>query len=348
MKNTIITKSIATLLVVFALSFAATAQTPANPVLKERLILTLKTKLISNDLIVSTIEKNGVDFQLTNADEAELREIGADDKLIKAVRENYRGKKNAAVQTYTKTEVDYHRQALEALKKGDFSAAEKNAREVVRINPKSGDGYGTLAYALGLQELMKEAKEAARKAIELSPDDAELRKDMQELIDEGEEETVQNNTANQTSNTGANNTETVNREKSSGNVLTGTSGISPQAGLWKAKITNIEGRQDTMTFRVSANGGQIEDVVFDGYWRCDDALSSFKKGLLKKVDVNSPPGTFVITNGKFSDVKKEPYIAWTFDGIFNSATTAKGTFMIEYALECTTYKLEWIATRTGQ
>ncbi len=123
-------------------------------------------------------------------------------------------------QTPAKTELDYLRQAFEALKKEDFAAAEKNAREVIRINPKSGDGYAILAYALGLQERMKEAKEAARKAIELSPDDAELRKDMQELIDEGEEESVQNNTANQTSNTGANKTETVNREKSSGNVNT--------------------------------------------------------------------------------------------------------------------------------
>ncbi|HXG82458.1 MAG TPA: tetratricopeptide repeat protein [Pyrinomonadaceae bacterium] len=245
----------------------------------------------------------------------------------------------AAAQTTTDADALYTK-AVELGEKGDFAGAEKAARLAIKANPKFAGGYIILSGALAELERYEEAVEAVTKGLELIPKDAEGRGDIEGLLAELKAELAKTSQTKKV--------ETVNREKTGGNIVSETSGNSPQAGLWRAKITNIEGRQDTMTFRVSANGGQIEDVVFDGYWRCDDALSSFKKGLLKKVDVNSSPGTFAVANGKFSDVKKAPYIAWTFEGVFTGATTAKGSFRVEYSTECDTYKLEWTAERVEQ
>ena len=125
MKNTILTKTIAGLLVVFALAFTASAQTPIN------------------------------------------------------------------------AEQDYFNKALEAIQKDDYAGAEKNARQVIRINPKSGEGYAILAAALGMLGREQEAEAAAQKAFELLPKDSVWRKRLEELMagDEGNNNTAANESA---------------------------------------------------------------------------------------------------------------------------------------------------------
>ena len=125
MKNTILTKTIAGLLVVFALAFTASAHTPIN------------------------------------------------------------------------AEQDYFNKALEAIQKDDYAGAEKNARQVIRINPKSGEGYAILAAALGMLGREQEAEAAAQKAFELLPKDSVWRKRLEELMagDEGNNNTAANESA---------------------------------------------------------------------------------------------------------------------------------------------------------
>lgn len=98
MKNTIFAKTITALVIFFVMTFVILAQQSESPVQKDRLMKVLQYTNIEKDLIVSTIQKNGVDFELTKADEAELRKLGADNNIIKAIRENYRGATNAVTQ----------------------------------------------------------------------------------------------------------------------------------------------------------------------------------------------------------------------------------------------------------
>ncbi|MNS47436.1 hypothetical protein D3C72_799640 [compost metagenome] len=107
-----------------------------------------------------------------------------------------------------------------------------------------------------------------------------------------------------------------------------------QPGMWEATVANgFKG--DKITFRVAADGVTIQDVVFTGNWRCS--------GSTKIMDVPHVPGSFTVTAGAFSEVKREPYLAWTFEGRFTSATEATGTFRSEYDTDCDTYKLNWTA-----
>lgn len=119
-----------------------------------------------------------------------------------------------------------------------------------------------------------------------------------------------------------------------GGATPAAAGTRPQAGMWEATVSNgFKG--DKLTFRVAADGATIQDVVFTGNWRCS--------GSTKIMDVPHVPGTFAVTAGAFSEVKREPYLAWTFEGRFNSATEATGSFRTEYDTDCDTYKLNWTA-----
>ncbi len=395
MKNTIFTKTIATLLIVFALSFAAAAQTPndADKNFLQALELLKKENFAEAEKSVrraiATNPKSGEAYGVLAIALGYLgREAEAEAALKKALEllpkgsewrkrieeatagddddempENVTtsvstqnddpdfdrgfallssGKYTEAIASFKKSaaadpnSVTFYNIGFCYFKLNQRAAALPFLEKAVALNPKYDSAFNYLGAAYEAVEQYANAAAAFRTASKLDSSNAEYKSNL----------TLAERKLTTASRTNEN--KTVNREETVGNVVSNSNSLSPQSGLWKARITNIEGRQDTMTFRVSANGGQIEDVVFEGYWRCDDPSSSFKKGLLKKVDVNSPPGTFSITNGAFSDIKKEPYLAWTFEGVFTGATTARGTFRIEYATECDTYKLEWTAERLGK
>lgn len=111
-----------------------------------------------------------------------------------------------------------------------------------------------------------------------------------------------------------------------------------QPGAWEATVSDgFKG--DKLTFRVTADGARIQDVLFKGYWRC--------AGSTKIMNVGIVPGEFTISGGSFSEVKKEPYLAYTFEGRFTSATEAEGKFRTEFGTDCDTYPLQWTARRIG-
>jgi len=76
--------------IIIGTSFSVSAQQP-KPVLKDRLVKVLQDKSLSKEQITSIIKKNGVDFELTGEVETELRNAGADNTIVEAARNNYRG-----------------------------------------------------------------------------------------------------------------------------------------------------------------------------------------------------------------------------------------------------------------
>ena len=112
----------------------------------------------------------------------------------------------------------------------------------------------------------------------------------------------------------------------------------------KKKFTGIISngmKGDKISFVLSADGKWIEDLTFDGYWRCGGTLEKTMVGPDKRIPVK---------NGKISGIVVDPEnggaTAWRFDiqGIIKG-NKASGTFRMNInALACDTYKLNWTAT----
>jgi hypothetical protein len=61
-----------------------------SPVTKERLVRAIRSKQFAVPVVVKQIQESGVDFELTAAAESELRGVNANQRIIDAVRANYR------------------------------------------------------------------------------------------------------------------------------------------------------------------------------------------------------------------------------------------------------------------
>lgn len=72
------------------------AQYKGSPVQKDRLVQVLRSKQLQTSDIVTIINSNGVNFQLTPETKKSLVAAGARPAVIQAVRNNYRGLSNAA------------------------------------------------------------------------------------------------------------------------------------------------------------------------------------------------------------------------------------------------------------
>lgn len=77
-------------------SFAAIGQYKGEPVKKDRLIKTLRSKQFQTRDIVQVINESGVDFRLSASDQNELVAAGARPAVIDAVRRNFRGGNRSA------------------------------------------------------------------------------------------------------------------------------------------------------------------------------------------------------------------------------------------------------------
>lgn len=95
-----------------------------------------------------------------------------------------------------------------------------------------------------------------------------------------------------------------------------------------------------LSFTLSADGKQITDFTFDGYWRCGGSTEHIKVG---------PDKPFEVKNGKVKGVITDPEnggaSAFRFDleGLINGKQ-ANGTFRMSITgLSCDTYKLNWTA-----
>ncbi|RYF82879.1 MAG: hypothetical protein EON98_10890 [Chitinophagaceae bacterium] len=109
-------------------------------------------------------------------------------------------------------------------------------------------------------------------------------------------------------------------------------------GRWKGTFSNgMKGAK--ISFDV--DGNELQNLTFEGYWRCDGKLDLTTIG---------PEKSFTIEDGKVDGVIIEPEdgpapfrfeLHGTFDG-----ETAAGTLKIDNVpAGCTTYKLNWTAER---
>ena len=108
---------------------------------------------------------------------------------------------------------------------------------------------------------------------------------------------------------------------------------------WEGSFTNGM-KQTYISFDISADGKQLQNLTFKGYWRCDGKLDQTILG---------PEKSFSIVNNKVDGAISEP------EGGGSTATryelhasfkgnTAEGTFRMNInALGCDTYKLTWTA-----
>jgi len=95
-----------------------------------------------------------------------------------------------------------------------------------------------------------------------------------------------------------------------------------------------------LSFTLSADGKQMQNFIFDGYWKCGGAAEHIKAG---------PEKRFPVVNGKIQGVILEPEnggssaFRFNLDGIINGKQ-AHGTFRMSIVgLGCDTYKLNWVA-----
>ena len=95
-----------------------------------------------------------------------------------------------------------------------------------------------------------------------------------------------------------------------------------------------------ISFRLSADGKQMNDLTFNGYWRCGGSTEQITAG---------PEKAFIVKNGRVSGLITEPEnggaSAFRFEltAVF-AGKQANGTFRMSVAgLSCDTYKLEWKA-----
>lgn len=95
-----------------------------------------------------------------------------------------------------------------------------------------------------------------------------------------------------------------------------------------------------LSFTLSADGKQVQNFIFDGYWRCGGSTEHIKAG---------PEKNFTVVNGKIQGVILDPEnggasaFRFNLEGIING-TQANGTFRMSIVgLRCDTYKLNWTA-----
>ncbi|HEX8558852.1 MAG TPA: hypothetical protein VF668_12140 [Pyrinomonadaceae bacterium] len=78
---------------------AASTQTAKKPITKQGLVNAVKINGLTTRELVQQIERRGVDFEMTGADESDLQAVGARPEIIAAARTNYRPSAAAAATT---------------------------------------------------------------------------------------------------------------------------------------------------------------------------------------------------------------------------------------------------------
>jgi hypothetical protein len=112
-------------------------------------------------------------------------------------------------------------------------------------------------------------------------------------------------------------------------------------GHWEGSFTN--GMKETyISFDVSEDGKELQNLTFRGYWRCDGKLDQTTLG---------PEKSFIINGNKVDGTITEPEnggataIRYEIHGMFNG-DSAEGSFRMNInALACDTYVLNWKAER---
>ena len=102
---------------------------------------------------------------------------------------------------------------------------------------------------------------------------------------------------------------------------------------------------DSISFDISTDGKKLENLTFNGYWRCSGKLERTVVG---------PDGAFTIANNQVNDHITEPpnggSTAWRFElQALIKGKAASGTFRMNINnLGCDTYKLKFTAQEVAK
>jgi len=136
--------------------------------------------------------------------------------------------------------------------------------------------------------------------------------------------------------------DTTNSAAASAASATTTSNNEPARVRHYAGAISNGMKGDSLFFDVSADGKQLQNLTFKGYWRCSGRLEQTIAG---------PDGSFPIENNKVASHISEPpdggSTAWRFElEAALQADKASGSFRMNINnLGCDTYKLQWTAVR---
>ena len=108
---------------------------------------------------------------------------------------------------------------------------------------------------------------------------------------------------------------------------------APPSGNWKGSFSNgMKGAK--LSFDVK--NGEVKDLTFQGYWRCDGKLELTTLG---------PEKGFAIKGNSVDGILKEEGFYFELHGTF-TGNKASGTLRIAFvAGGCDTYKLNWTAEK---
>jgi len=102
---------------------------------------------------------------------------------------------------------------------------------------------------------------------------------------------------------------------------------------------------DSISFDISADGKKLENLTFNGYWRCSGKLERTVVG---------PDGAFTISNNAVNQAISEPpnggSTAWRFElKALIKGKAASGTFRMNINnLGCDTYELKFTAQEAAK
>lgn len=163
----------AAIFLIFITISSSFAQYRGAPVKKDRLLKALKSRQLQTGDIVTVINSNGVDFELTDDIKESLIAAGARPEVIRAVAENSRSGNNNIARSKRrgkKSQLDYDEllnQALASYKEQKNSANAVNfLKTAIKLKPKDPKAYQMLGFVslYGLND-KTEAQKYMREAI---------------------------------------------------------------------------------------------------------------------------------------------------------------------------------------
>lgn len=157
---------------IFIIGINTFAQYKGAPVKKDRLLKALRSKQLPTEDIVTIINRNGVDFQLTEEIKKALIAAGARPEVINAVAQNQRTDNLVRSKRRKNTsETDYDELLVQAInsykEQKNPASAVKYLESAVKLNPNDPKAFQMLGYInlYGLKNL-SQAEKYMREAIE--------------------------------------------------------------------------------------------------------------------------------------------------------------------------------------
>lgn len=205
LRQTNLLRIAAAILLISIFSLVSFAQHSGKPVLKEKLIYVIKTKALTEQEMITGIKKFGVNFELTNEVETEIRNAGASDAIIAAVKDNYLGADSSAVLTtsaqrqideptpaysgrsaaaaapYSKAD-DMIGDGVADFAAGEYKSAIKKFEQAAKIDPANANAYFNLGEVYYETKKYSKSIEAFQKTLSLDPNFKNAQKELDDAI----------------------------------------------------------------------------------------------------------------------------------------------------------------------